>query len=126
MEGSPTGGHNQSFRACQITLVRSYTAQFDSAIPAVYSTTHAGFKRLGLLENLLKHVILEAVQLDLFQRKFNTLEVLAYGNITNCFGFKSIRADDHHLVIGQVNRLGRMLDNGCSIRGQDIFTVTKT
>jgi hypothetical protein len=49
----------------------------------------AGAERLGLLEDLLEHVVLEAAQLDLLQRELDLLEILGDVDVVDGLGVEA-------------------------------------
>ena len=107
----------------QLAQMVGDAAQHDLAALLVDPPAQAGAERFRLLEDLLEHVVLEAAQLDLLERELDLLEVLGHDDVVDGLGMEPIRADHDHLVVGQVDRLGRVLDDGGGVGGQDVLVV---
>ena len=65
----------------------------------------------------------EAAQLDLLERKLDLLHVLGDHHVVDGFCVKAVRADRHHLIIGQIDGSRRVFDDGGGVRGKDVLAV---
>lgn len=113
---------NYSAAAADCGNVGAQTAERDTLIGNVQTTTHGVDNRLGLLENLLLHKVVELALHDLLQLKLQGLDS-AHGRCTvpstSTVDVELALVDVSNVVILKVEHLFGVLHNGGGVRRQE-------
>lgn len=102
--------------------VRAETTKGDGLVLEIQTTSHGVDNRLGLLENLLLHEVVELALHDLLELELESLDGTDIGaavSLLETVNVEGALMDVGNVVILKVHNLLGMLDNGSRVGGQE-------
>lgn len=104
--------------------VRAETAKGDSLVGGIETTSHGVDDRLGLLENLLLHEVIELALHDLLKLKLQGLDGAHIGaavRLLKAVNVQRALVDVSNIIVLKVHDLLSVLDNGRRVRREEEF-----
>ena len=80
---------------------------------------------VGLLEDLLEHVMLVVAQLVLLELVFELADDRADVDVVDGRGAELVGLQHRHLVVVEVDDLRGVLDDGAGVGGDDVFVLAR-